>query len=187
MEPVDVESFEVHIDAQVVQAVENGSQEAEDHDQEEPVLSAPVGRSTTGQAQDTEKLKLMNPTQKLFLIFWGSIFSSSRIRTWCILKVSAITTSVLNMTSPNIFTLDITTKVIDRLSFLVVVVAQAVAHRTTDPEVPGLNPAGRWAFLLFSFLSFSQWCTQNQVPHGGATLLAFNFPINSYPCHLAAN
>ena len=74
MEPVDVESFEVHIDAQVVQAVEKGSQEAEDHDQEEPVLSAPVGRSATGQAQNTEELKLMIPDQKLFLIFRGSIF-----------------------------------------------------------------------------------------------------------------
>ena len=30
----------------------------------------------------------------------------------------------------------------------VVVVAQAVAHRTTDQKVPFSNPAGRWAFFL---------------------------------------
>ena len=50
-----------------------------------------------------------------------------------------------------------------------VVVAQEVAHRTTDQEVPGSDPTGRWAFFLslFSFLSF------NQVPCGGATLLVF--------------
>ena len=34
-------------------------------------------------------------------------------------------------------------------------------------------------YSLFSFLSFNQWCILNQVPRGGATLLVFNFPINS--------
>ena len=57
LEPVDVEPFEVHIETQVVQAVEDGSQEGEDHNQEEPVLSAPVGRSATGQAEDAQELK----------------------------------------------------------------------------------------------------------------------------------
>ena len=43
-----------------------------------------------------------------------------------------------------------------------VVVAQVVANRTTDQEVPSLHPAGSWAFLslsrlfLFSLLSFNQ-------------------------------
>ena len=32
------------------------------------------------------------------------------------------------------------------------VVAQAVAHRTTDREVPGSNPAGSWAFFSLSLL-----------------------------------
>ena len=57
-------------------------------------------------------------------------------------------------------------------------VAQAVAHRTTDREVRGSNPAaaGSWAFFsLFSFLSFILWRVLNQVPRGGATLLVLNF------------
>ena len=37
-----------------------------------------------------------------------------------------------------------------------VVVAQAVAHRTTDREVRGSNPAGSWAFFSsLSYLSIS--------------------------------
>ena len=32
-------------------------------------------------------------------------------------------------------------------------VAQPVAHRTTDGEVPGSNPAGSWALVSFSSLS----------------------------------
>ena len=32
-------------------------------------------------------------------------------------------------------------------------VAQAVAHRTTNREVPGSNPAGSWAFFSFHRLS----------------------------------
>ena len=63
---------------------------------------------------------------------------------------------------------------------MAIVVAQVVARRTSDREVPGSKPAaatGSWAFLsLFSFLSFDQWCALNQVPRGGATLLVFNFP-----------
>ena len=37
------------------------------------------------------------------------------------------------------------------------VVAQVVAHRTTDQEVPGSIPAGRWAFysLLYPIRSLS--------------------------------
>ena len=35
-----------------------------------------------------------------------------------------------------------------------VVVAQVVAHRTTDPEVPGSNSAGSWTFFLFSLLFY---------------------------------
>ena len=61
---------------------------------------------------------------------------------------------------------------------LAMVVAQVVAHRTTDREVPGSIPAatGSWAFLsLFSFLYFNQWWVRNQVPHWGAPLLVFYF------------
>ena len=60
-----------------------------------------------------------------------------------------------------------------------VVVAQVVGHRTTDREVLSLIPAGSWAFF-FSFLAISlnQWWVLNQVPHGGATLLIFNFPLH---------
>ena len=50
-----------------------------------------------------------------------------------------------------------------------VVVAQGVAHRTTDEEVTGSIPAGRWAFFLFS-LSYQKFVL-NEVPRGGATLL----------------
>ena len=53
-----------------------------------------------------------------------------------------------------------------------VVVAQVVAHRTTDREVPGSIPTGSWGFFLFSTLSY-QKCVLNQVPRGGATLLIF--------------
>ena len=70
-----------------------------------------------------------------------------------------------------------------------VVVAQAVAHQTTDRKVASSIPAaaGSWAFTLvylylFSILSFYQWCVLNQVPHGGATLLVFNFP-RKIPSH----
>ena len=55
------------------------------------------------------------------------------------------------------------------------VVAQVVAHRTTDQEVLGSIPTGSWAFfssLLFP-ISLNQWFILNQVPHGGATLLIF--------------
>ena len=64
---------------------------------------------------------------------------------------------------------------------MAVVAAQAVAHWATDREIAGLNPTGGWAFFLFlfSFLSFNQRCVLNQVTHGGATLLVFDFPINS--------
>ena len=60
------------------------------------------------------------------------------------------------------------------------VVAQAVAHWTTE----GPRFKSRWelGFFLFSFLSFNQWCVLNQVPHGGATLLVFNFP-RKIPSH----
>ena len=51
-----------------------------------------------------------------------------------------------------------------------VVVAQLVAHWTTDREVPGSIPAESWAF--FSSLSCHK-CVLNQVPRGGATLLIF--------------
>ena len=47
-------------------------------------------------------------------------------------------------------------------------VAQVVAHRTTDREVPGLILAGRWAFLSLFFSSVNQWCVLNQVLSGGA-------------------
>ena len=46
----------------------------------------------------------------------------------------------------------------------VVVVAQGVAHRTTDREVLGSIPTGSWAFflssltLLFPFSFVNQWC-----------------------------
>ena len=56
----------------------------------------------------------------------------------------------------------------------------------TDQEVLGSNPTESWAFFsvsrlflflfLFSFLSFNRWRVLSQVPHGGATLLFFNFP-----------
>ena len=46
------------------------------------------------------------------------------------------------------------------------VVAQVVAHRTTDREIVGLIPAGS------SSLSH-QKCVLNKVPRGGATLLIF--------------
>ena len=51
-----------------------------------------------------------------------------------------------------------------------VVVAQVVAHRTTDREVLGLTPAGSWAF--FSSILY-QRCALNQVPRIGARLLIF--------------
>ena len=54
-----------------------------------------------------------------------------------------------------------------------VVVAQVVAHQTTDREVPGLIPTGSWAFSLVSFSSVNEWRVLNQVPRGGATLLLF--------------
>ena len=50
------------------------------------------------------------------------------------------------------------------------VVAQVVAHLTTDREALGLNPAGSRAF--FSSQSY-QMFVLNQVPDGGATLLIF--------------
>ena len=51
-----------------------------------------------------------------------------------------------------------------------VVVAQVVAHRTSDQDVPGSIHAGSWAF--FSSLSY-QMSVLNQVPHGGAAQLIF--------------
>ena len=56
-----------------------------------------------------------------------------------------------------------------------VVVAQLVAHQTSDREVLSLIPAGSWSFsLLFSFQSLNQWRVLNQVP----ILLVFNFSRN---------
>ena len=55
-------------------------------------------------------------------------------------------------------------------------VAQVVAHRTRDREVPGSIPTESWVFsrlFLFSFVSVNQWCVLNQVARGGATLLLF--------------
>ena len=59
-----------------------------------------------------------------------------------------------------------------------VVVAQVVAHRTTNREIPGSIPTVGWAFFscifLFSFLSRQSLNgVLNQVPRGGATLLLF--------------
>ena len=54
---------------------------------------------------------------------------------------------------------------------MAVVVAQVVAHRTTDREVQGSISLGAGLFSLFSFSSVNQWCVLNQVPHEGATLL----------------
>ena len=39
-------------------------------------------------------------------------------------------------------------------TWLAVVIAQAVEHRTTDREVRGSNPTGSWAFFLLSSLLF---------------------------------
>ena len=61
--------------------------------------------------------------------------------------------------------------------FRAAVVAQVVAHRTTDREILGLIPAG--SFFLFS-LSY-QKCVLNQVPRGGATLLIFLHKMLSCP------
>ena len=49
------------------------------------------------------------------------------------------------------------------------VVAQVVAHRSTDREVQSTIPPGMGTRL---FLSLNQWCVLSQVP---ATLLVFNF------------
>ena len=49
-------------------------------------------------------------------------------------------------------------------------VAQVVAHRTVDQEVPGSIPAGSWAFS--SSLSH-QACVLNQFPHGGALIFLY--------------
>ena len=57
-----------------------------------------------------------------------------------------------------------------------VVVAQVVAHWTTDWEVLGSISAGSWAF--FSSLSY-QKCVLNQVPRGGASLLIFLYKMFS--------
>ena len=53
------------------------------------------------------------------------------------------------------------------------VVAQVVAHRSTDREVQSSIPLG-WE--LGFFLSLNQWCVLNQIPHEGATLLFYNYP-----------
>ena len=54
-------------------------------------------------------------------------------------------------------------------------VAQVVAFRTADREVPGSTPGG---FFLLSSLS-CQKCVFNQVPHGGVTLLIFLYQMVS--------
>ena len=56
------------------------------------------------------------------------------------------------------------------LIFLAVVVAQVVAHQTTDWEVLGSIPARSRVF--FSTVSY-QKCVLNKVPRGGATQLIF--------------
>ena len=60
-----------------------------------------------------------------------------------------------------------------------VVVAQAVAHWTMDREVRGLNPAGSWAFFSSLLYPIFQSVVCPKSGHGGATLVVFNFPINS--------
>ena len=50
------------------------------------------------------------------------------------------------------------------------VVAQVVTHRITDREMPGLIPAGSWAFFSSLFYPI-RICDLNWVPRGGATLL----------------
>ena len=56
-------------------------------------------------------------------------------------------------------------------------VAQEVAHRTTNQEVPSSIPTGNWAFFFssLSYLSLNQWCILKQVPRGGASQLIINF------------
>ena len=70
--------------------------------------------------------------------------------------------------------------VIDIVKSWTVVVAQVIAHQS-DYGIRGREFNSHWElvlFLLFSFLSLNQWCVLKQVPHGGATLLMFNFPTN---------
>ena len=56
------------------------------------------------------------------------------------------------------------------------VVAQVVAHWTTDVEVLTSIPVGSWAF--FTSLSYlNQWCVLNQVHRGGGTLLIFELSM----------
>ena len=60
-----------------------------------------------------------------------------------------------------------------------VVVAQEVAHRTTDQEVPGSDPTGRWAFFSLSSLSYLSIRSLVEVQH----YWFFNFPRKFIPSH----
>ena len=47
--------------------------------------------------------------------------------------------------------------------FVAMVVAQVVAHQTTDREVPNSIPTGSWAFISSLLFPLNQWCVLNQV------------------------